>query len=111
MFVLMVLVNSYSAISGLVCMVCLLFLFFESAFGICLGCKFYKLFYKEKVQYCPGEVCEVKDKQEIQKTSLVQVLVMIAFIGYIILAAYLFNDQFRKRPHDLFRNAHPAQSK
>lgn len=51
MFVLMVVVNSYSPITGIICLVCLIFLFFESAFGICLGCKFYPLFFKEKAQY------------------------------------------------------------
>ena len=66
MFIFMVVVNSYSPITGLVCLICLIFLFFESAFGICLGCKFYSLFYKEKAQYCPGEVCDRKAKQDIQ---------------------------------------------
>jgi len=54
MFVFMVIVNSYSPITGIICLICLVFLFFESAFGICLGCKFYSLFYKDKAQYCPG---------------------------------------------------------
>ena len=67
MFVLLVVVNSYSPITGIICLICLIFLFFESAFGICLGCKFYSLIYKEKAQYCPGEVCELKDRQPIQK--------------------------------------------
>ena len=47
MFFLMVILNSYSPITGVVCLICLVFLFFESAFGICLGCKFYPLFYKD----------------------------------------------------------------
>src|SRR6266481_7628324 len=63
MFILMVIVNSYSPITGIICLICLVFLFFESAFGICLGCKFYPLFFKEKVQFCPGEVCDAKAKQ------------------------------------------------
>ena len=45
MFVLLVVANTYSPITGLICLICLLFLFFESAFGICIGCKFYNLFY------------------------------------------------------------------
>src|SRR6187455_1533249 len=69
MFILMVIVNSYSPITGIICLTCLVFLFFESAFGICLGCKFYPLFHKEKLQHCPGEVCDVRSKQVIQKTS------------------------------------------
>src|SRR5215204_3994573 len=56
MFIFMVVVNSYSPITGIICLICLIFLFFESAFGICLGCKFYSLFYKVKAQYCPGEI-------------------------------------------------------
>jgi hypothetical protein len=70
MFVLLVVMNSTSVITGILCQICLIFLFFEAVFGICLGCKFYPLFYKEKTQYCAGDICEVKAKQEIQKTSL-----------------------------------------
>jgi hypothetical protein len=102
MFIFMVVVNSYSPITGIVCLVCLVFLFFESAFGICLGCKFYKLFYKEKAQYCPGEICDAKSKQDIQKTSWTQLLIIFAFVAYVVLSAFLFNDQFSKKPYDLF---------
>ena len=111
MFIFMVVVNSYSPITGIICLICLVFLFFESAFGICLGCKFYSLFYKEKAQYCPGEVCDVKSKQDIQKTSGVQLLIVFAFIAYIFLTAYLFNDYFSKQPYDLFGINTSAQSK
>ena len=54
MFVFLVVVNAFSPITGITCLICLLFLYFEAVFGICLGCKFYPLFFKEKVQYCPG---------------------------------------------------------
>jgi hypothetical protein len=102
MFILMVVVNSYSPITGIICLICLVFLFFESAFGICLGCKFYSLFHKEKAQYCPGEICDPKSKQDIQKTSGVQLVIVFAFVAFIFLAAWLFNDQFSKKPYDLF---------
>ena len=111
MFIFMVIVNSYSPITGIICLVCLVFLFFESAFGICLGCKFYSLFHKEKAQYCPGEVCDKKSKQDIQKTSGVQLLIVFAFVAYIFLTVFLFNDHFSKRPHDLFGINDTAQSK
>jgi len=101
-FILLVVINAYSPITGLICLICLAFLFFETAFGICLGCKFYSLFYKEKAQYCPGEVCAVKTKQEIQKTSMVQMLIILGFIAYIFLAVFLFNENFSKRPYELF---------
>jgi len=101
-FTLLVVVNSFSPITGIICLICLMFLFFETAFGICLGCKFYSMFYKEKVQYCPGEVCDTKSKQNIQKTSGVQILIVFGFIAYIFLTVFLFNDNFSKKPYDLF---------
>src|SRR5258706_13806312 len=110
-FIFMVVINSYSPITGIICLICLVFLFFESAFGICLGCKFYSLFYKEKAQYCPGEVCDVKSKQDIQKTSAVQVLIVLAFIAFIFFTAFLFNDSFSKHPYNLFGINGSAQSK
>src|SRR5205809_6232959 len=58
MFILIVIVNSSSPITGGICLICLMFLFFESAFGICLGCLFYPLFHKDKAQRCAAEVCD-----------------------------------------------------
>ena len=102
MFILMVVVNSYSPVTGLICLTCLVFLFFESAFGICLGCLFYGLIYKKKAQYCPGEICNVKLKEDIQKTSLSQLLIVAVFVIYTFLIAYFFNDIFSEIPFDLF---------
>jgi hypothetical protein len=102
MFVLMVVVNSYSPITGIICLICLIFLFFESAFGICLGCKFYPLFFKDKVQFCPGEVCDVKAKQDIQKTSAWQLLVVLGFVVFIMALGAFFNPYFTRQPYDLF---------
>ena len=111
MFTFMVVVNSYSPITGIGCLICLIFLFFESAFGICLGCKVYSLFYKGKARYCPGEVCDRKSKQDIQKTSIAQLLVVFGFIAYIVVAVLLFNNQFSKKPYDLFGIYGTAQTK
>ena len=101
MFFLMVILNSYSIITGVSCFICLVFLFFESAFGICLGCWFYRLFYKNEPLYCAGESCEKPGKQEIQKTSRVQVLIILCFIVYILLAIVFFNDYFHVAPRNL----------
>jgi hypothetical protein len=102
MLVLIVIVNSFSVITGLICFICLIFLFFESAFGICLGCLFYGWYYGKKAQYCPGEVCDVKNKDDIQKTSGIQLLIVLAFIAYIVLAIYLLNDIFSIPARDLW---------
>jgi len=101
-FLLLVVMNSTSFITGIICQICLIFLFFESVFGICLGCKFYPLFHKEKTQYCPGEICVVKVKQEIQKTSLLQIGVVIGSFAYVIAAVILFNNSFSAKPTDLW---------
>ena len=102
MFIFFIIVNAYSPITGIICLICLIFLFFESAFGICLGCMFYPLFFKDKVQYCPGEVCDLKNKQEIQKTSKAQLLVLLAFIAFVVLMVLFMNDRFSEKPYDLF---------
>jgi hypothetical protein len=109
MFTFLVVVNAYSPITGIGCLLCLVFLFFEMAFGICLGCKVYSLLYRDKTQYCPGEVCDVKSKQDIQKTSRVQVLIIFGFIAYILLTVLLFNTHFSKKPYDLFGINSPAK--
>lgn len=103
MFILMVILNTYSAISGIICLICLIFLFFESAFGICLGCLFYGWFYKEKAQYCPGEVCDVKAKQDIQKTSWLQIAVLILFVAALVAFVYLSKDFLSEKPVELFQ--------
>ena len=109
MFILLVVVNYVSPITGIICFICLIFLFFESAFGICLGCKFYPMFFKEKPLYCPGEACEVKPKQPIQKTSVIQLFIVIGFVGFIILTAFFFHDYFSVKPFDLFGLESAAQ--
>ena len=109
MFVLMVVLNTYSIVTGLVCLVCLLFLFFESAFGICLACKMYAWFNKDDAQYCPGDVCSNEPKQEIQQTSFTQVLVALLFTLAIVLLAYgVLQKEYTKRPHALFQQPRPA---
>jgi hypothetical protein len=102
MFAFMVVVNAYSPITGITCLICLIFLFFESAFGICLGCKLYSLFYKGKTQYCPGEVCEKRSRQDIQKTSAAQLMVVLGFVLFIFVLGSVFNKYIIKKPYDLF---------
>jgi len=111
MFFFFIVINAYSPITGIICLICLIFLFFESAFGICLGCLFYPLFFKKKAQYCPGEVCSVKQKHDIQKTSKSQFFVLLAFIAFIIIAVNLLNEGFSKKPYDLMGINNTEQTK
>ena len=101
MFFLLVVLNAYSILTSIICLVCLLFLFFETAFGICLGCIFYRLFYKHAVLYCAGKICEPAKKQAIQKTSWRQLLILIGFVVFIALAVWLLNAYFHTAPRNL----------
>ena len=71
----------------------------------------YKLFNKEKVQYCPGEVCEKNAKQEIQKTSAMQLFIVLLFLLFIVAVAFQFNEKFKEKPYDLFGIFGNEQSK
>jgi len=101
MFLLLIILNSYSIITGISCLACLIFLFFESAFGICLGCVFYGWFYKDEQLYCAGASCEPLKKQDIQKVSWAQVAIVIGFLASILLAIVLLNDHFSVAPRNL----------
>ncbi|MEI6554360.1 MAG: DUF4395 domain-containing protein [Paludibacter sp.] len=103
MLVLLVFMNTKSPVTGIICLICQIFLFFESVFGICLGCLFYNMFYKEKAQHCPGEVCERKDKQAIQRVSWTQVLIVIAFVALAVVIFMMCKANFNQPPVDLFR--------
>jgi len=83
MFYLIVLNNLIGPFNLLVCIICLTLLFFEAAFGICLGCKIYNWFHKEKAQLCPGNVCEANEREEIQRISPIQIMLVTLFLGLI----------------------------
>ena len=76
----------HNALIGLSCMICLVLLYFEAVFGICLGCKIYNKFNKSEAQYCPGGVCEEEDRHECQKISISQVAVLVGFFTILIVS-------------------------
>lgn len=103
MLILMVFLNTYSIITGLVCLICLILMFFETAFGICIGCKIYNWVSKDKAQYCPGEICDVKSKQDIQKTATSHYLIVLISIIIMVAISFLFNENFKTKPTDLLK--------
>lgn len=86
MFYLMVLNNVVGPINMLVCSACMLLMFFEAAFGICLGCKLYNLFFHEKAKLCPGDACEANTRHDIQKIGWIQIASLGVVVGMIGLA-------------------------
>jgi hypothetical protein len=105
MLVLLVIINATGPFTGIVCLLCLIFLFFEAVFGICLGCKVYRMMYGEAAQYCPGEVCDVKSRQPIQRTSGAQLAIVFAFIAIIFLMVRFFAPAINVPPHDIFKGS------
>lgn len=101
MFFLLDVLNSYSIFTGVTCFVCLVFLFFESAFGICLACLLYGLFHKEEALYCAGETCVIAKKQAIQKTSWGQLLIVLGAVVFVLLAIVFLHDHFSIAPRNL----------
>ena len=83
MFYLIVINNMVGPINLIVCATCLTLLFFESAFGICLACKIYNLFFPHQAQACPGGVCEVGEGHGAQKMGFAQLAIVALFVGLI----------------------------
>jgi len=93
MFLLVVVFAIMTPIKIVICILCLTFLFSESAFGICIGCKLYNAIYPNQAKYCPGGTCEITQKEEIQKISLAQSLILsLALIGTISATYYAYHD-------------------
>lgn len=101
MFVLLVILNSYSTITAIGCLVCLVFLFFESAFGICLGCLVYGLLYKKEALHCAGEICTARNKHAIQRISKTQLFVVFFSLVLFLLCILFFNSFFHSAPRRL----------
>ena len=79
MLYLVVLKGVVGPINLLVCGLCLLLLFFETAFGICIGCSIYNRLHTQQAQLCPGDVCEVSPDPS-QRLSLSQGVALAVFV-------------------------------
>ena len=83
MFYLVVVRQVVGPANILVCAACLVLLFFESAFGICIGCKVYNLFNREQAQLCPGGVCDPRDLPVRHRLGLAHFAVVGLFIAAV----------------------------
>jgi hypothetical protein len=90
MAILLFVFNASGIVNLVVCSICLILLFSETAFGICIGCKMYEWITKKKPQLCPGSVCEVVFKEEIQEVSRVQFGILVLTFVVIIGALFQF---------------------
>lgn len=87
MLYLVVLNDVRGPINMVTCLVCLMLLFFETAFGICIGCKLFNLFNHEKAQLCPGRVCDIQDREPIQVVAPSQAMIAVAYLALLLVLA------------------------
>ena len=80
MLFLVVINNVIGPVNLIICSTCLVLLFFESAFGICIGCKIYNIFFREQAKLCPGGTCEVGERKSIQQIGSAQFAVVVLFL-------------------------------
>ncbi len=80
---LIVINNVIGPINMLICSACLLLMFFECAFGICIGCKLYNLLTRQRAQHCAGGSCEVFVPHPSQKVGAGGTAVVAAFVAAI----------------------------
>lgn len=77
-----------------ICLVCLILLFLESAFGICLGCLLYHTFNID-LKKCPGDVCEIEEKVGFGKRKIFMLLGFIVLFVFTLfmLKTYKYTDE------------------
>lgn len=89
----------------IICLTCLTLLFFEAAFGICIGCKIYNLFFQRQAQLCPGDSCTVRTALPI---GFGQIGITVLFFGIMIFVGnVLLSDE---RDINFLKNEAPKVS-
>jgi Domain of unknown function (DUF4395) len=86
MLYLVVIQGVVGPVNLLVCGLCLLLLFFESAFGICIGCWLYNRLRPEQAQMCPGGACDYTPEPQ-DRLGAGQMLAVLLFAGVMALVA------------------------
>lgn len=87
MFFVIVVFTIATPVNIVICLLCLAFLFCESVFGICIGCLVHNTLYGEKPEVCAGGICSVTIKDEVQKISAAQLLVVLVSAVCIVVIA------------------------
>lgn len=79
--------NLAGPVAILGCLSCILLLFFETAFGICIGCRLYNLIWPGQAQLCPGGSCPMPDRATVRRADPAQLAALAAVFGLVALAA------------------------
>ena len=110
MLYLIVINNVIGPINLVVCATCLMLMFFEAAFGICLACKIYNLLSPRSAQHCPGGVCEVLPRHDSQKLGLSHAAIVAVFLGTIVLVADQYFPPAKAADPTILNAAEPGKN-
>ena len=91
MLYLIVIKGVIGPINMLVCGTCLLLLFFESSFGICIGCKLYDMFSKNEAELCPGNVCSYNPAPGAGGSWLQGLLFIVFLVAIFNVAIWVYS--------------------
>ena len=76
----------------LICLICLVLLFLESSFGICLGCLVYKKI-NAKLYKCAGDTCELSENKKSNKNKYLALAIsIILFYSIFQILKIKYND-------------------
>jgi hypothetical protein len=109
MLYLVVINNIIGPINLIICSACLLLLFFEASFGICIGCKIYNVFNKDKAQLCPGGVCEIST-HPVGRQGAVKFIILFLFVAFIgvVVNLVISRDSDKAQPAQLINSQTPS---
>lgn len=96
MFILIIILDMMTPIKIVICLTCLILLYTESVFGICIGCKLFDIFAKEDLKDCPGGVCEIREKEDIQKINIIQYVIFVTSVSIVIYITYVLNNNIEE---------------
>jgi len=99
MLVTIVFMHNMSLLNFAICGLCIVLLFMESSFGICLGCIVYNKLLKKEMTLCAGDVCEIKQKEPIQQINFSQLIVLIGFFVFLYGSFFLLQHNQHPQEH------------
>jgi hypothetical protein len=79
--------NQAGPVAILGCLTCILLLFFETAFGICVGCRIYNWIWPGQARLCPGGTCDIRQREPIQQVHFGQFASVAAVALIVAMAA------------------------
>jgi len=99
MLVTLVFLHNMSLLNFAICGLCIILLFMESSFGICLGCIVYNKLLKKEMTLCAGGVCEIKQKEPIQQIKISQLIILVVFFTFLYGSFFLLQHNQHPKEH------------